>query len=124
MNEPEQQFFAWAGKGLLAAIVAGVVWLWTWLWNRVHKGIPAELEAMRKRLSDDYATKEQVIMLETSLRDALRAQTEQRKEMHDENARKLDTISEDIRGLRDQISTELRATHQRMDDHIDRQHSK
>ena len=124
MNEPEQQFFAWAGRGLLAALVGGAVWLWAWVWNRVHKGIPAELEALRAHLVDDYARKDQVIMLEKSLRDALQAHTEQRKEMHDENARKLDTISADIRGLREQISTELRTAHQRIDDHIDRQHSK
>lgn len=138
MNEPEQQFYAWVGRGLLGAVVGAVAWLWVWMWNQVHKSIPRKHEQLEQRLEQvtrEFATKAEVTRMEQMLRDALREQgeqfrealrehAEQRREMHDVNARKLDAISADIRALGDEVRTGLREAHKRVDDHIGNAHSK
>lgn len=127
MDEHEQQFYVWLGKSALALLVpiaGGLVWLWKWVWDRVHVTIPAELKAQEERISNKYATKEQLVALEVSLREILKAQAEQRREMHEENGRKLDAIGGDVRALSDRIAGELGRVHRRVDEHIERHHSK
>lgn len=145
MNDPEQQFFAWAGRVIAGGFVGCLAWLWTWMWTRVHKTLPAKLESLERRL-DDYATTAEVEHMEQQFREslqqqgtqfrealreqgdqfriALREQSDQRKEMHGENGRRVDTVIDEIRALRDDVKTGLREAHARIDDHIDRAHSK
>lgn len=124
MTDPEQEFWAWAGRGILTALVGGFVWLVGWMWHRIHSAIPSELDGINERLRDKYATKDALVKLETDLKEAIAEQSKQRKEMHDENGKKLDTIREDISELRQIILEGERRSHARIDEHINRHHAK
>lgn len=124
--DPEQQFFAWAGRIIAAGFFACIAWLFGSMWSRVYKIHPGKLEALERRLTDEFATKPEVERMETLLREALkeqgeqfreaiRQQAEQRREMHGENGRRMDTMIDEIRLLRTDVQTGLARAHERID---------
>jgi low affinity Fe/Cu permease len=124
MTTDEQSLLAWALKSLAVAATGGVVWVWSWLWNGVHKDIPAQQAALNERLNREFVTKEAFVRLENDIKETFRELAERRKEMHEDTNRKLDTIITDMRALREVCSEDVRKAHQRIDEHIDRHHTK
>lgn len=126
--DAEHVFWAWSGRAVFAGLAASVIWYGRQLWKQAHETLPAQLNELYRSLAKDYVTRPELMKLENDLKTVIKehaqTQTEQRKQMHDENSSKLDTIGTDVRALRVLCAEDLRRAHNRIDEHISRHHTK
>jgi hypothetical protein len=130
LDDHEREFFAWAGKPLLGLLAGAATFAWAWLgkvlWDRSEK-LPKDLAALNERCNG-FATRDSLMRLKDELRDEVRElgkdMSQQRREMHSENTEKLDTILEEGRTREDMYMNEIRELHRRMNEHIEKHHTR
>jgi hypothetical protein len=122
---------------ILGAVLFGLVcWLAIRQWNKVHVEIPDELRKVREQISqsfdqmsDKFATRERVQMMETHWGEALDRMMKDRRAMHEESKDSFNLIrsdikhqgekvGDDIERLDGKIDKGLRAVHDRIDQHL------